>query len=88
MLLVKSRAASFQIFCSYSLLNRSLPKASEGNVSFELMIIFAAINGLPDVLAERWRVNKIEQMQASDNVVVFPQCLFSLVGAGMKPVFW
>lgn len=55
--------------------------------SFELMIIFAAIQGLMNILAERRRVNIIEQIYASDDVIVLPKGLFGLIGAVVRSKF-
>jgi hypothetical protein len=49
--------------------------------SFELMIIFAAIEGLMDILAQWRRVNVIEQKQTFDDIVIFPKGLFALIGS-------
>ncbi len=45
------------------------------------MVIFAAIQGLLNILAVRRRINIIEQIQTSYDIIVFPKCLFCLVGA-------
>lgn len=40
-----------------------------------------------DVLAQRWGINEVEQVEAANNVVVFPEGAFGLVFAGMRAEF-
>jgi hypothetical protein len=43
------------------------------------MVTFAPIERSLDVLAQEWRIDKIEQIEAADDIVVFPQRLACLV---------
>ena len=43
------------------------------------MVAFAPIERSLDVLAQKWRVYKIEQIEAANDIVVFPQSLARLV---------
>src|SRR5581483_7315350 len=43
------------------------------------MVTFAPVERRLDVLAQEWRIDKIEQIEATDNIVVFPQRLACLV---------
>ena len=43
------------------------------------MVTFAPIERSLDVLAQKWRIYKIEQIEAADDIVVFPKSLASLV---------
>ena len=43
------------------------------------MVAFAPIERSLDVLAQKWRVYKIEQIEAAHDIVVFPQSLARLV---------
>ena len=43
------------------------------------MVTFAPIERTLDVLAQQWRVDKVEQVEAADDIVVFPKGLASLV---------
>ena len=43
------------------------------------MVAFSSIECSLDVLAQKWRVDKIEQIEAAHDIVVFPQRLARLV---------
>ncbi len=43
------------------------------------MITFAPIERSLDVLAQEWRIDKVEQIETADDIVVFPQRLACLV---------
>ena len=43
------------------------------------MVTFTPIERSLDVLAQEWRVYKVEQVEAADDIVVFPQSLACLV---------
>jgi hypothetical protein len=43
------------------------------------MVTFTPIERSLDVLAQEWRVYKVEQIEAADDIVVFPQSLTRLI---------
>src|SRR5579859_356707 len=43
------------------------------------MVTFASIECRLDVLTQKWRIDKIEQIETTDDIVVFPQRLACLV---------
>ena len=55
------------------------PKIGVRNSATKLMIAFAPIERSLDVLAQTWRVYKIEQIETANDIVVFPQRLARLV---------
>lgn len=65
-------------------LEAELSKIGVGNSPAQLMIALAPIQSALYVATEGQQVDEIEQIDATDDIVIFPECPFGAIPTGIR----